>query len=595
MRKWTYLFVALTITLSVSVDAFGKVHHQHGTKDRVTKKHVTHSYRNRSTVTPPLGVAAPSNKFQYDQNVEDPFNQKIDDLISSWYVKSAFDNDAAHLTKEEIKTLDLPDSVIIRRLQSIPSPVPLSFNPMVKRNIMYYIQRIRSRTEVMLGLSKFYFPIIEEVLDRYELPQELKYLTIIESAINPRAVSPVGACGLWQLMYGTGVQNGLEINSYVDERRDVLRSTEAAAQYLKKLYGIFNDWHLVIAAYNCGPGAVQRAIARNGGDQDYWKIYYSLPQATRDYVPAYIAATYVFHFYQNHHMHPRTPSFSLSADTIMVHDHINFQQISHVLNISVDQIREYNPQYRGDVIPAMSNKPYALRLPTDKIRAYISNSKQILAYNRDQYFKDTRIRMPEKKNYASMITDELKGKVKIFYTIKAGDNVNNIAEWFKVRISDMRNWNTLKRNILSIGQKVVVYVPAAKADEFNKNQEPHIGEEKLAAAQKAKDESIRSRKAQKEERLAAAQKAKEGTLHSRKPLKDEKLSRIEKTDSKKETLRKKTKEKEEPKTYTIKKDESLWSIAKRFPGTTCNEILKYNGIDDPKHLKPGDKIKIPTI
>ncbi len=203
MKKWTYLFVALTITLSISVDAFGKVHHQHGTKDRVTKKHVTHSYRNRSTASPSIGIAAPSNKFQYDQNVEDPFNQKIDDLISSWYVKSAFDNDAAHLTKEEVKSMDVPDSVIIRRLQSIPSPVPLSFNPMVKRNIMYYIQRIRGRTEVMLGLSKFYFPMIEEVLDRYELPQELKYLTIIESAINPRAVSPVGACGYTcNLMYG---------------------------------------------------------------------------------------------------------------------------------------------------------------------------------------------------------------------------------------------------------------------------------------------------------------------------------------------------------------------------------------------------------
>ncbi|MDP4185976.1 MAG: lytic transglycosylase domain-containing protein, partial [Bacteroidota bacterium] len=298
MKQWTYLFVVLTLAFMVSVNAFGKGRHSRSQK-HVTTHHVTSVKKKRAE--PAISSNTFTKKFQIEP-IEDPFSQKIDELISSWYVKSAFDMDTTRLSKAEIKSLNVPDSVIVRRLQSIPSPVPLSFNPVVKKNIMYYLQHIRWKTEVMIGLSKFYFPIIEEIFDRYELPQELKYLTIIESALNPRAVSPVGACGMWQLMYGTGKQNGLEINSYVDERRDIVKSTEAAAKYLKRLHDIFNDWHLVIAAYNCGPGNIQKAIARNGGSQDYWKIYYSLPQATRDYVPAYIAAAYVFHYYQSHQL-----------------------------------------------------------------------------------------------------------------------------------------------------------------------------------------------------------------------------------------------------------------------------------------------------
>ena len=250
----------------------------------------------------------------------------------------------------------------------------------------------------MLGLSEYYFPMFEEALDRYDLPLELKYLPIIESALNPKALSRAGACGLWQFMYGTGKQMKLEISSFVDDRRDPVKATDAAARYLKSLYGIYGDWHLAIAAYNCGPGNVNRAIRRAGGKTNYWQIYYRLPRETRGYVPAFIAASYVMNYYEAHNLTPQLPEFPTQTDTIFVNDYLHFDQIAATLGIEKEQLQALNPKYRRDVVPAKKDRLYSLVLPEDKINEFIDKDTLVFAHDRQKFFPNNTFDQPHQFN-----------------------------------------------------------------------------------------------------------------------------------------------------------------------------------------------------
>ena len=267
----------------------------------------------------------------------------------------------------------------IERLRRMPTVMEMGYNEIVQRFIDRYMARLRHSVSLMLGASNFYVPIFEEALEAYQVPLELKYLPVIESALNPRAVSRVGATGLWQFMMGTGKQYGLEINSLVDERRDPVRSSYAAARYLRDLYRIFGDWNLVIAAYNCGPGNINKAIHRSGGEKDYWRLYPYLPAETRGYVPAFIAANYAMTYYCEHGICPMSTKLPLQTDTIMVDRDVHLEQIASVLDVDIEMLRSLNPQYRRDIVPGTS-KPHAIRLPMADAVRFIDMQDSIYSY-----------------------------------------------------------------------------------------------------------------------------------------------------------------------------------------------------------------------
>lgn len=493
-----------------------------------------------------------------NENLNMLVSDKLDSLVHTWYIKNAFtyDNSEFDALPEEIKTY-LPDSVYINRLQAIDSFLPLPYNETVRNLIGLYTIRKRELTSVMLGLSNYYFPIFEEALERYQLPLELKYLPIIESALNPKIVSRAGASGLWQFMIGTGKLYGLEINSYIDERNDPIKSSDAAARYLRDLYNIYGDWHVVIAAYNCGPGNINKAVRRSGGKQSYWDIYYSLPRETRGYIPVFIAATYVMNYEKEHLLKATAPKFKTVTDTIEVHNYLNFEQLSAVLNIPVEELRRLNPQYRRDVIPARPDKSYLLKLPTETISAYIDNETQIFAYNRDKYFPNNQL-VPLKgksKSTKGAITP-VDGMREVTYVVKSGDNLGAIASKYRVSVNDLRAWNDFRKKTLQIGQHITVYVPGKPL----KNKETVI--EKPTSAQPT---------------LANQPVGTNATINSNQATPQE----VAPATSGEYIL------------YTIQSGDSLFTIAKKFPGITDADLRAFNNIRNVRGLVVGQQLKIP--
>ena len=271
----------------------------------------------------------------------------------------------------------------INRLSRLPTVMEMVYNEVVQKFIDRYSGRLRHSISYMLGASNFYIPIFEEALEVYQLPLELKYLPVIESALNPKAVSRVGATGLWQFMIGTGKQYGLQVNSHVDERRDPVKSSYAAARYLRDLYKVFGDWNLVIAAYNCGPENINKAIHRAKGEKDYWRIYPYLPKETRGYVPAFIAANYIMTYYSQHNICPMTTRLPAKTDTVMVSRNVHLEQVAEVVGINIDLLRSLNPMYRRDVIPGAS-EPLPLRLPQTEVSKFIDMEDSVYTYKVDE-------------------------------------------------------------------------------------------------------------------------------------------------------------------------------------------------------------------
>lgn len=376
------------------------------------------------------------------------FDESIDSLLTNWQIVfSKTDNQCI-----EGANIVYSDSTYIQRLYSLPTKMELSYNPVVNSYIEMYSKRRRDLVSYMLSLGNYYYPMFEEALDRHGLPLELKYLPVIESALNPIAVSRMGATGLWQFMLRTGQQYDLEINSLVDERRDPYKSTEAAARFLKDLYNIYGDWNLVIAAYNCGPGNVNKAIARSGGKSDYWSIYYRLPRETRGYVPAFIAATYIMNYSNEHHICPQESSNDfMLLDTIHVTDQVHFKQISDILDIPIEDIRRYNPQFKSDIIPG-NHKSYALVLPTKNLFAFINKSDEIKNHNKDLYFTHRKQTLTDQ--YAGTVTDG--NVVNTFYKVKKGDTLGGIARRNRTSVGRLQSMNGMRSTKLSIGQRLIV-------------------------------------------------------------------------------------------------------------------------------------------
>jgi membrane-bound lytic murein transglycosylase D len=525
-----------------------------------------------------------------DENLNKYFSDKLDSMLSSWYVQNAFLLDSTELAEADTLKQTLPDSVYIQRLQSMQSAVSLSYNNTVKNFIAMYTVRKPKQVAVMLGLANYYFPLFEEALAKYGLPMELKYLPIIESALNPGANSSASAVGLWQFMYGTGKMYKLEISTFVDERRDPIKATDAAARYLRDLYNMYKDWHLVIAAYNCGPGNVNKAIKRSGNVSDYWKVYYKLPKETRGYVPAFIAANYVMNFYQSHNIFPKAPAFPIITDTLMVNDYLHFTQISEVIGIPTEQIRSLNPQYRRDIIPASKDRAYSLVLPQDEISAYLENENTIHDHRREEFFPNNQIINPQ-NHYASQSPSDIKGRDKIIYSVKSGDNLGMIAAWFRVRTSDLKFWNRMHNNFLKVGQKLAIYVPEGQGEYYAGVSQMNRAEKQKSLNKKptiSTTPALASKVKSKPE-----EKVNQVNNDETKPAEKQMAQAIsvEKNDSS-DVKSNAQAGKNEIVYYKVCKGDNFWTIAKKFPGVSNDDIMKMNNIKAAKSLKIGQVLKI---
>ncbi|MDR0982813.1 MAG: transglycosylase SLT domain-containing protein [Culturomica sp.] len=498
-------------------------------KDSVTVKQITNQVVSNNELT---------------DTIPDNFVKAIDDFYYFWKVEQKLSG--IEEMDEDYKdegNIQFPDSVYLARLDSLNSAIRLSYNDIVKQYIDLYMTKRRAQVASMIGNSDYYFPIFEQALADNCMPLELKYLPVIESALNPLARSRVGASGLWQFMYYTGKQYKLDINSFIDERFDPEKSTVAAISFLNDLYQMYNDWILVIAAYNCGPGNVNKAIRRSGGKKNYWDIYYYLPRETRGYVPAFIAAMYVFNYYDKHNIHPTATSLPIVCDSIIVTDALHFEQLANNMDISVEELRAINPQYIKDIVPAGYGKTYSVKLPYEYIGSFIDNQDSIFAYKRGFYFneRDRMVNPNERFKRYAHVASVSGDKVRMVYTVRDGDVAGKIADDFGVRLSDLCYWNNLNRKrTVRIGQKLNIYLSPAKAEKYRS---------------KARFAGNVSNKTD--------------------------APKVETIDG-------------DFILYTVRKGDNLWTIAKKYPGVSNIDIMRWNGIseNDVKNIKPGKRLKI---
>jgi len=378
------------------------------------------------------------------------FESNMDSLLQDWHIKTFIPIDR-HCKFDSLNPF-VSDTVMMKRLADMPTIIKMPFNRIIRQFIDKYEETRRKQVAVMLGIGDYYFPLFEQMLEKYRMPNELKYLSVVESALNPNAVSRVGATGLWQFMFGTGKSYGLEINSLVDERRDPQKSTEAAVRYLRDLFNIFGDWHLAIAAYNCGPGNINKAIRRAGGKKDYWEIYYYLPRETRGYVPLFIAANYVMTYYKEHRICPVRTEYPLHTDTLMLSNKIHFDQILGVVGVPKEDLIKLNPQYRREIIPGTPDKPQSVCLPANYTLTFIDYQDSI------PHFKSGEL-------LNTMLTVEPAGVEKVpvvkanfkIHRVRKGDTLSEIATKYHTTTSAIKRRNGLRGALINPGMRLKIY------------------------------------------------------------------------------------------------------------------------------------------
>lgn len=394
-------------------------------------------------------------------DVPEGMTTDLDELLHLYNAQSYLMKDTTCNYRDVNRTY--PDSVYMDRLQRLPTIIEMPYNQVVKQFIERYSDKLRGSVSYMLGAANFYMPIFEQALETYGLPLELRYLPVIESALNPNAVSRVGATGLWQFMLETGKRYGLEVNSLVDERRDPIKSSYAAARYLRDLYKIFDDWSLVIAAYNCGPNKVKQAIHRAKGSVDYWQIYPYLPKETRGYVPAFIAANYIMNYYCEHNICPMITELPISTDTIVVDKNLHLEQIAKVLNVNIEHLRALNPQYRRDIVNGLT-EPSVVRLPLSLVGSFIDNEDSIYAYKRDELLlkrevvavNDIKLSYSKSKATKRRTSKRSSRSRRKTVTVRQGDTLSEIAKRNGTTVKKLRRLNGIKGSNIRAGKKIRV-------------------------------------------------------------------------------------------------------------------------------------------
>ena len=449
----TILLIIFTVTTLLSCSAIRKTFSGNTSNNTET----LHSEISENTV--PAVIAT---EIEYEIEIEESesdtclfevpesMTADTDSLLNTWQARTLLKKLDCNTSGWE--NMKMTDTMYAKRLASMPTIVRMPYNNMVRSCIDRYTKKSRSQVSYMLGISEFYMPMIEEEIDRLGVPQELKYLPIIESAMNPKAKSRMGAKGLWQFMFTTGKLYGLKSNNYIDDRFDPLKSTRAALTYLKDLYEMFGNWELAIAAYNCGPGNVKKAIRRSGGKTDFWKIYRWLPRETRGYLPGFIAANYIMTFYEDHGICPMEPNIPVTTDTVHVNRNLHFKQIVEICGADIEEIRAMNPQYLKDIIPG-ENETYVLRLRNDMITKFVENEDSIYNHKVSVYFPDKDI---EKMLKDAKKNDDGSGNL-IRHKIKSGETLGSIARKYRVTVKQIMKWNGMRNSKIRAGKYLKIY------------------------------------------------------------------------------------------------------------------------------------------
>ncbi|WP_158728167.1 LysM peptidoglycan-binding domain-containing protein [Flavobacterium sp. I-STPA6A] len=635
------------------------------------------------------------SKISYLDSIKKTFvRDKVASRVDSLWMKELTDLDLFSSFSEDIKNtnldlavdFELPTDLLKKRLAAMDakSPFNIEYNPGLENLIKSFLKNRKKSFERLMAVSEYYFPLMEEALAKQNVPLEIKYLAVVESALNPKAVSRMGATGLWQFMYQTGKQYGLKIDSYVDERSDPLKSSNAATQYMTNMYKMFGDWDLVLAAYNSGPGNVAKAIRRSGGQQNYWNIRKNLPRETQGYVPAFLATMYIYEYHKEHGIVPKRAKIKhFATDTVMIKRQISFKQLSELLDVTVAQLQVLNPSYKLNVVPFYHDQTHFLRLPQEKVAVFTSNEDKIYAYAQYQKDKNEKPFMLAKAN---VVKDSVKANTTIlaatkslYHKVKKGDNLANVAEKYGVTIAEIKIWNRIKGNTIAYGRSLKINTDptATKEVKFEpKNavsKNTALVENKVNKDEKAVDASHTaiSYVVQKGDNLGSIAKKHDVTIADiqkwnslstetvqkgvalqvspketdvkqdaaasvlRKDVeyvvlkgdnlgaiatkfgatvpelkswnnlpdntitigkslivaKDEIAINTDKATVDSFKTKKNTSAAKTASEYFVKKGDSLFSISKKYPGVTINDLKKWNGISG-EDIKPGMKLKI---
>ena len=471
-----------------------------------------------------------------------------------------------------------PDSILAARLDSLNNntTIKLAYNKSVRNYINLYTVKKRNLSARILGLAEIYFPMFEEHLDRFDIPLEMKYLAVVESALNPSAGSRAGAKGLWQFMYGTGKVYGLKVTSLIDERYDPYQATIAACEHMNDLYDIYGDWNLVMAAYNSGAGNVNKAIRRAGGVRSYWAIWPFLPRETRGYVPAFTAVYYTMTHAAEHNIYPVHPGIlHQDIDTVRVHDVLSFDQVNEMLGVPMDQLKLLNPLYKKQVIPYEEDENYVLRLPKKYIGDFINNEQELYAYKTKKGIERDKL-----------LADIKKSQERTVHVVRSGENLGLIARRYHVYVSQIKAWNNMRRTTIYPGQRLIVY-PSSKYSPQASSSKTSTAS---ASATPGGTHTVRSGEnlgliAKKYgcsvSNLKSWNNLSRNTIHPGQKLVVSKSATAQKIDKNAKYIY-----------HTVKSGDTLWDIAKMYDGVTVNQIKQLNNITNARRLKPGDKIRI---
>ena len=510
-----------------------------------------------------------------------------DSLLNIWYAHRMASDDTEEFDMDSVRfESNVPDEVYIERLKKMNSFISLPYNDIVKNYIILYSEKMPTKMAHMLGLCQYYMPIFDETFNKHDLPEELKAMAIIESAMNPLAVSRAGAKGMWQFMYATAKMYGLHIDSFVDERMDPFKAADAAARYLQDAYEIFGDWNLAIASYNCGAGNVNKAIRRSGGKRAFWDIWPYLPRETRGYVPAFVGALYAMTYYKEHGIKPEAVEMPIHVDTFKINKQLHLKQVAELTGAPLEELKNLNPQYRHDIIPGNS-KEYILRLPYTYTNAFIEHEDSVYTHKYDEFFNPTTIKK---------IQDGADGE-RIVYVVKNGDYLGRIASRNRCTVAQIKRWNGLKSNNIRVGQRLVIYRGGGGPSTSSSSSSTAAAAPSSSSSSTQSSTPTGTYTVKSGDTLSGIATRHGVTVNQLKQWNGLTSNNIRvgqklKLNSSSSASSASASSSGDYSTYTVKSGDSLYSIAKNYSGVSAQDIMNFNGMSS-SNIKPGMKIKIP--